>query len=156
MSAVSLQERDPRILKEGLQKNVRFVGDDIPNAVPILQIDPKKSAFFPPIGVVEYLEQFLHGHGPLMQRLQNPVAFRQAHAQLKRLIVTTTHRPRAQHIFALAGLSMTPPRDQVFPHPKLGPITVERYFDQAYNHRLGVSAGLPVSLFGCCLAVNSH
>jgi len=37
-SAIQL-EQDPRILKSGMQKNVRFVGDNAQNAHPIVQID---------------------------------------------------------------------------------------------------------------------
>jgi len=37
-SAIRLQG-DPRILKDGMQKNVRVVGDDYKSAMPILQID---------------------------------------------------------------------------------------------------------------------
>jgi hypothetical protein len=32
-------QRDPRILKDGMQKNVRYVGDSVESAQPIIQID---------------------------------------------------------------------------------------------------------------------
>jgi hypothetical protein len=35
-------QRDPRVLKEGMQKNVRFVGETQENAGPILQLDRKR------------------------------------------------------------------------------------------------------------------
>jgi hypothetical protein len=39
-SNIQLQNM-PQTLKEGMQKNVRYVGDDIKSAVPMLQVDRK-------------------------------------------------------------------------------------------------------------------
>jgi hypothetical protein len=41
--AITLMPHVPHILKKGLQKNVRFVGDSVADATPILQIDRKKA-----------------------------------------------------------------------------------------------------------------
>lgn len=86
-SAIRL-EGDPRILKSGMQKNVRFVGDNAQNAHPILQIDrkfigqlfkftshflAKKSAFYPGVTLLEYICTLLN--------IQNP---RQLAAQIDR------------------------------------------------------------------------
>jgi hypothetical protein len=75
-SAKTMRDVAP-ILKKGLQKNVRFVGDSMQDAQPILQIDrqspspechphspvsAKKSAFFPPVSVLEFLCAFF-GNG---------------------------------------------------------------------------------------------
>ena len=38
-SKISLGRDEPRVLKEGLQKNVRLVGETTSDAIPIVQID---------------------------------------------------------------------------------------------------------------------
>lgn len=59
-------------MKEGLQKTVRYMGDGPEDATPVIQIDPKKGAFFPEVTVHEFLTAFLPGQGPLADRLRNP------------------------------------------------------------------------------------
>jgi hypothetical protein len=74
------------ILKKGLQKNVRYVGDTMQDAQPIVQIDrkpyystqifsfssftAKKSPFFPAKNVVDYLCSFFSNGGRPMDARQ--------------------------------------------------------------------------------------
>ncbi|KAI1700875.1 piwi domain-containing protein [Ditylenchus destructor] len=81
---------DPRIMKEGMQKNVRIVGNSLESATPVIQIDPKKSAFFPEMTVHEFLDKFLSGRDPdLGRRIFSQI--RIATKQIKGLSVVTTH-----------------------------------------------------------------
>jgi type IV secretory pathway VirB9-like protein len=78
-------QRDPRVLKEGMQKNIRFVGENQQNAGPILQLDrkrewrptyqemhlsflAKKSAFFPEIDLVQFVCEFVNINPNNLQR----------------------------------------------------------------------------------------
>ena len=36
-------------------KNVRFVGDNPSNSLPLVQVDPKKTLFFPGMALLEYI-----------------------------------------------------------------------------------------------------
>ena len=85
-SAVNLQ-RDPRVLKSGMQKNVRFVGDGPNDAEPVLQIDPKKAAFFSPGPLGRFLEQILPGQGQLQQKIFHDKNFKMAVKQVKSKLI---------------------------------------------------------------------
>uniref|UniRef100_A0A914IBT5 Uncharacterized protein n=1 Tax=Globodera rostochiensis TaxID=31243 RepID=A0A914IBT5_GLORO len=60
-SVVTLQG-DPRICKDGMQKNVRFVGVNPNNSSAIIQLDAKKSAFFPAMSVIDFVGRFINSN----------------------------------------------------------------------------------------------
>lgn len=77
-------QRVPHVLKSGLQKNVRMVGDSPEDATPIIQIYQKKGAFFPPGPLGAFLEQILPGAEPLRKKIFDDKNFRIAVKQVKR------------------------------------------------------------------------
>jgi hypothetical protein len=91
----------------------------------------------------------VQGQGPLERRLQNREALKQANNQVKRLVVITKHMEH-NRTFSLNGLTQLPAREQTFDYQG-NQISVERYFEQQYTIRLGVSSRLPV-----CLPRYSH
>ncbi|KAH7727256.1 piwi domain-containing protein [Aphelenchoides avenae] len=142
-------QRDPRILKDGMQKNVRFVGDSVESAQPIIQIDreftqakqyerrmilAKKAAFFPAIALGAYLEQILPGGGPLEEKLSMGRNFQAAVKQVKNLVVRTTHLD-LNRIFAISGLTKDSANRVTF-EIEGNEITVENYFKEKYHMRL--------------------
>uniref|UniRef100_A0A915EWM8 Piwi domain-containing protein n=1 Tax=Ditylenchus dipsaci TaxID=166011 RepID=A0A915EWM8_9BILA len=102
---------DPRVLKEGMQKNIRFLGDSPDSAVAVLQIDPKKSPFFPNISVDVFLTEFLPGppNARLHEKL-NKNTLKMALNQIKGLTVSTTHMAHGRNrSFAISALTQRGP-----------------------------------------------
>ncbi|KAI1727543.1 piwi domain-containing protein [Ditylenchus destructor] len=127
-------QNDPRILKEGMQKNVRIVGDTLKGATPIIQIDPKKSAFFPEMIVAEFLSNFLTGREhDLGRKIFSQM--RQATKQVKGLSVITLHleHPRT---FTVNGLTDKPAKDITFECEGRGRISVVDYIEGRYPTRI--------------------
>jgi len=122
-------------LKEGIQKTVRYVGDNLENATPIIQIDPKKSAFFPEVTIFEFLSAFFPGQAPLADRLRNPQTQQQASKQVKGLVVMSIHL-RENRCFEVNGLSNTPASETMFETAEGGQISVADYMFSQYNYRL--------------------
>ncbi|KAI1719931.1 piwi domain-containing protein [Ditylenchus destructor] len=132
-SEIRLQN-DPRILKEGMQKNVRIVGNALKDATPIIQIDPKKSAFFPEMLVAEFLSNFLSGREQdLGRKIFNQM--RQATKQIKGLSVITTHleNPRT---FTVNGLTDRSASEITFECEGRGRISVVDYIEGRYPVRI--------------------
>ncbi|KAH7702925.1 NRDE-3 protein, partial [Aphelenchoides avenae] len=127
-------QRDPRVLKNGMQKNVRFVGDGANDAEPILQIDPKKAAFFPPGPLGRFLEQILPGQGQLHQKIFNDKNFKIAVKQLKNLVVRTNHLD-VSRTFAINGLTKDGANRVEFEFEG-SPVNVADYFARKYNANL--------------------
>lgn len=48
---------DPRIIKSGMAKGTRFIGNSLDTATPIIQIDPKKALFYSRMPLVDFVEQ---------------------------------------------------------------------------------------------------
>ncbi|KAL3088023.1 hypothetical protein niasHS_009309 [Heterodera schachtii] len=104
-SAVELAG-DPRICKEGMQKNVRFVGDSPLQSKAIIQLDAKKSAFFPAIDLIEFVCRFLNSRPDYIQNdFSQPAKVRTIVKQIKGLAVQTVHLPESQMTFAVFGLT---------------------------------------------------
>uniref|UniRef100_A0A915E6T3 Uncharacterized protein n=1 Tax=Ditylenchus dipsaci TaxID=166011 RepID=A0A915E6T3_9BILA len=83
-------QTDPRVLKRVCRRMSGLL-DSIQSAAPILQVDPKKSAFFPPMSIDAFLEAFLPGRpGDRLERKLNPNTLRTAAKQIKGLTVMTT------------------------------------------------------------------
>uniref|UniRef100_A0A915NCN5 Uncharacterized protein n=1 Tax=Meloidogyne javanica TaxID=6303 RepID=A0A915NCN5_MELJA len=125
----------PQILKSGMQKNVRFVGETLQNAMPILQIDPKKSAFFPGVDLLNFVCDFLGVNHPdvIMQNMGR--YFDQMNKQIKGLVLQTTHLPENQVTFANSGLTNRPANEITFQREGQT-ISVVQHFQQTYHLNL--------------------
>ncbi|KAI1701249.1 PAZ domain-containing protein [Ditylenchus destructor] len=127
-------KNDPRILKEGFEKNVRIVGDNLEDATPIIQIDHKMSAFFPEVTVDEFLSKFLTGHEPDLGRR----IFSQMHTatkQIKGLSVVATHL-EVPRTFTVYGLTPVAAKEITFDLPDGAHISVVDYIERRYNRRI--------------------
>uniref|UniRef100_A0A915DWN8 Piwi domain-containing protein n=1 Tax=Ditylenchus dipsaci TaxID=166011 RepID=A0A915DWN8_9BILA len=137
---------DPRILKEGMQKNVRFIGDS-PKMLFLCYrlMVAKKSAFFPAVPLVDFLQQYLNPTVPLEQALSQDRYLRKganmikAHPQLDiksqmcnqlRYQCVTTHLPN-QKMFIVYDLAAGSASRQRFEKDGQS-TTVEAYFSQVY------------------------
>ncbi|KAH7722413.1 NRDE-3 protein [Aphelenchoides avenae] len=89
-SALALQ-RVPHVLKSGMQKNVRMVGDGPDDTTPVVQLYLKKAAFFPSGPLGAFLEQILPGAEPLHKKIFDEKNFRMAVKQVRNLVVRTNH-----------------------------------------------------------------
>ncbi|KAH7725369.1 NRDE-3 protein [Aphelenchoides avenae] len=130
-SAQQLQ-RDPRVLKSGMQKSLRFVGDSADEAEPFLQIDPKKAAFFPtgPLGL--FLEGFLPPTDQLLhEKIYSGKNLQVAIKQLKNLVVRTNHLD-VNHNFAINGLTDKGANETKFDFEG-DPVSVFEYFKRRYT-----------------------
>ncbi|KAH7689685.1 NRDE-3 protein, partial [Aphelenchoides avenae] len=130
-------QRDPRILKDGMQKNVRYVGDSVEEAQPIIQIDPKKAAFFPAVSLGRFLEEIIPGGGSLETKLLDDRNYRTAAKQVKNLVVRTNHLD-SNRFFAVNGLTKDG-SDRVKFEFEGRKISVAAYFSERYNIRLRFS-----------------
>ncbi|KAH7662487.1 piwi domain-containing protein, partial [Aphelenchoides avenae] len=133
-SAQQLQ-RDPRVLKSGMQKSLRFVGDSPDEAEPLLQVDPKKAAFFPtgPLGL--FLEGFLPPNNrPLHEKIHSGKNMHMAIKQLKNLVVRTNHL-EVNQTFAINGLTDKGANEIQFELDGT-PVSVFEYFRKKYDVQL--------------------
>lgn len=77
---------DPRICKEGMQKNVRFVGDNARQGGAIIQLDGKFIRIFD-VHIIEWLSKFLeiflrHGNYSIRGNSLNIEHFKKSHCPL--------------------------------------------------------------------------
>ncbi|KAL7080707.1 hypothetical protein ACQ4LE_000492 [Meloidogyne hapla] len=133
-SALQLQGV-PQILKSGMQKNVRFVGETLQNAMPILQLDPKKSAFFPGSDLLTFVCEFLGVNHPDVVMQSMPKYFDQMNKQIKGLVLQTTHLPENQITFANAGLTNRPANEITFQREGQT-ISVVQHYQSQYHVNL--------------------
>ncbi|KAH7725804.1 piwi domain-containing protein [Aphelenchoides avenae] len=127
-------QRDPRILKDGMQKNVRFVGDSIEAAQPIIQIDPKKAAFFPTGALGKFLEEMIGGNDKLVNKIFVDRNLKLAVKQVKNLVVRTNHLD-LNRTFAINGLTADGANKVKFDIDGKE-TTVDGYFKEKYNIEL--------------------
>ncbi|KAL7076620.1 hypothetical protein ACQ4LE_004120 [Meloidogyne hapla] len=132
-SAIKLKD-DPRILKSGMQKNIRMVGDNIENAKPLLQIDPKKSAFFPGCSLIDFVCDFVGVNPRDLEKTiwQREHIWNQANKQVKGLVLQTLHLKDNQVSFSNAGLTKDP-ADSIYFECKGKRISVTNYFAEHYQ-----------------------
>ncbi|VDK74291.1 unnamed protein product [Litomosoides sigmodontis] len=128
-----------KVLTAGMEKSVRFVGNSWEEAVPIVQIDAKKAAFFKEQPLVELVGTLCNRAHPkvLMEdaKLRTRVA-----RQLKDLVVRTTHL-ETQRLFCIFGMTTTTADKLVIPINGQH-ITVADYMLYKYQQRLR-HPGLP-------------
>uniref|UniRef100_A0A1I7VX68 Piwi domain-containing protein n=1 Tax=Loa loa TaxID=7209 RepID=A0A1I7VX68_LOALO len=128
-----------KVLTAGLEKNVRFVGSSWEQAVPIVQIDAKKAAFFKKQPLVELVGTLCNRAHPKMlmedARLRARVA-----RQLKDLVVRTTHL-ETQRLFCVFGMTAETADKLVIPVSNQD-MTVANYMLYKYQRRLRYP-GLP-------------
>ncbi|KAL3102238.1 hypothetical protein niasHS_003647 [Heterodera schachtii] len=127
---------DPRICKEGMQKNVRFVGDNPQQSMAIIQLDAKKSAFFPAIGLVDFVGYCLNSRpNQIEYDFARPGAAHAIIKQLKGLCLQTIHLPEDQMLFCAFGLTDRDANKITFTLENRE-ITLPQYYSQKYNRRL--------------------
>ncbi|KAL3122918.1 hypothetical protein niasHT_010318 [Heterodera trifolii] len=124
----------PLICKEGMQKNVRFVGDSPQQSTAVIQLDAKKSAFFPAIGLVDFVGYFINSDP---HHLENDVQqkARVVNKQIKGLAVQTIHLPENQMTFSASGLTDRGANEITFMIDNHQTNLVQ-YYDQKYSRRL--------------------
>uniref|UniRef100_A0A914I7V1 Piwi domain-containing protein n=1 Tax=Globodera rostochiensis TaxID=31243 RepID=A0A914I7V1_GLORO len=134
-SVVTLQG-DPRICKDGMQKNVRFVGDNPNNSSAIIQLDAKKSAFFPAMPVIDFVGRFIGSNANTIEHdFSRPGTVRMINKQIKGLSVHTTHLAETQMSFCASGLTDRSASDLTFMMEN-HEMNLVHYYEQKYNRRL--------------------
>uniref|UniRef100_A0A914H5X1 Piwi domain-containing protein n=1 Tax=Globodera rostochiensis TaxID=31243 RepID=A0A914H5X1_GLORO len=127
---------DPRICKEGMQKNVRFVGDNPQQSKAIIQLDAKKSAFFPAISLIDFVVDFINSSRNLVENdFSRPGTVRMINKQIKGLCVCTTHLAENQLTFCASGLTDRCASDLSFMIEN-DKMSLVHYYEQKYKRRL--------------------
>uniref|UniRef100_A0A8R1XN14 Piwi domain-containing protein n=1 Tax=Onchocerca volvulus TaxID=6282 RepID=A0A8R1XN14_ONCVO len=128
-----------KVLIAGMEKNVRFVGNSWKQAVPVVQIDAKKAAFFKKQSLVELVGTLCNRAHPRMlvedARLRARIA-----RQLKDLVVRTVHL-ETQRLFCIFGMTTATAEELVIPVNNQD-TTVADYMLYKYQRRLRYP-GLP-------------
>ncbi|KAL3114903.1 hypothetical protein niasHT_011339 [Heterodera trifolii] len=124
----------PLICKEGMQKNVRFVGDSPQQSTAVIQLDAKKSAFFPAIGLIDFVGLFLNSNPHHLESHFQQKA-RIINKQIKGLAVQTIHLPENQMTFSASGLTDCGANEITFTIDNHQTNLVQ-YYDQKYSRRL--------------------
>lgn len=128
----------PHILKGGLQKNVRFVGSSLKDTNPIIQIDAKKSPFFPDnVPLLHFCFNFLGiPNRSEEHRLMQPNNFVKLKKQLRGLTCITTYLSEGQNrTVVIHSLTNEPAKERTFTWNDRE-VCVKDYFEQKYNLRL--------------------
>ncbi|KAM3719351.1 Uncharacterized protein ACO02O_11234 [Dirofilaria immitis] len=128
-----------KVLTAGMEKNVRFVGSSWEQAVPIVQIDAKKAAFFKKQPLVELVGTLCNRAHPKMLMEDSRLRARIAR-QLKDLVVRTTHL-ETQRLFCIFGMTVATADKLVIPINNQD-TTVADYMLYKYQRRLRYP-GLP-------------
>ncbi|ETN70470.1 PAZ domain protein [Necator americanus] len=121
-----------KCVKSGFEKNVRFLGDSDESAVPILQIDTKKSPFYSEQSVLDFVRE-ITGRNPEDALSQKSLRKKVA-KELRDLVVTTTHMKNNRYLY-VHGVVDNNARNQFF-ETDMGEISVEQYFFQQYKFEL--------------------
>ncbi|CAJ0606852.1 unnamed protein product [Cylicocyclus nassatus] len=119
-----------KCVKSGFEKNVRFLGDSDDTAVPILQIDTKKSPFYNEQSVLQFIRELTGRDPEEAMRVKNLV--KKIVKELRGLVVTTTHTHRTLYIHGIIEKNAC---TQVF-ETNEGEISVEHYFYEQYRLQL--------------------
>uniref|UniRef100_A0A914CJI1 Uncharacterized protein n=1 Tax=Acrobeloides nanus TaxID=290746 RepID=A0A914CJI1_9BILA len=128
-------EGDPRIIKSGMSKNVRFVGDNPSNSLPLVQVDPKKTLFFPGMALLEYIRLLTRTNLPDLDRRITDERFkRQLLKEIKGLAVRTSHLQKNSY-FNIHGLTAEGPAN-IFFETKDGRKSVLQHFQDRYHFRV--------------------
>ncbi|XGW10862.1 hypothetical protein V3C99_012400 [Haemonchus contortus] len=121
-----------KCVKSGFEKNVRFLGNDERSAVPVLQIDTKKSPFYRGQSVLDFIRE-LTNRDPDEALKFKPIRQKVAR-ELRDLVVSTTHQDKNTW-FYIHGIVDNSARNQMFETDE-GEISVEEYFKQRYKRSL--------------------
>ncbi|VIO94115.1 Uncharacterized protein BM_BM5200 [Brugia malayi] len=128
-----------KVLTAGMEKNVRFVGNSWEQAMPVVQIDARKAAFFKKQPLVELVGTLCNRAHPKMLIEDAKLRARVAR-QLKDLVVRTTHL-ETQRLFCIFGMTAATADRLVIPVNNQD-TTVAAYMLYKYQRRLRYP-GLP-------------
>ncbi|KAK6039420.1 PAZ domain protein, partial [Cooperia oncophora] len=139
-----------KCVKSGFEKNVRelalslqltipadcpyysFLGDTEENAVPVLQIDTKKSPFYRGQSVLDFIRELTDRNPD--DALRNKAIRQKVARELRDLVVSTTHLEKNTW-FYVHGIVESSARTQTFETDE-GEISVEQYFKERYKRTL--------------------
>ncbi|MFH4981531.1 hypothetical protein AB6A40_008240 [Gnathostoma spinigerum] len=132
-SKESRQLPSGNVLVDGLEKNVRFLGDSWDSAKAVVQIDSKKAAFFKEQPLIDLVSALCRGT-PWRISTDDKCAKLVAR-QLKDLTVRTTHLPKIQKVFCIFGITKDSAEKQMIKIED-GQISVADYYFRKYLIRL--------------------
>ncbi|KAE9417290.1 hypothetical protein Angca_007582, partial [Angiostrongylus cantonensis] len=122
-----------KCVKNGFEKNVRMVSKDGELVAPVLQVVTRKSPFYCPLPVVEFIRE--HTNHPNLEAAMLDRAFlgKISH-DLHGLVVATTHMETNRQ-FYIHGIEETYAGKQFF-ETAAGKISIEQYFREKYKRSL--------------------